>query len=210
MRSYQRVWVSMSSWIKYGCWYYTQGVLGNIPIIAIPYSYMSYLHLFENVREMHTAGLKITLVWVEHRYPAVLNRIWRYFLLLICEEHKNMSRAFSGTVSPYFSFSHCRLSIVEYKTWSASCFDWHFVCFQFADDVRDACATKTANEIPAEGNCRQFSQGASVWAAWGAPFTWFVGLQWKRRRSDSGLFQIRPRGQPPARAFRNVFSLRIN
>ena len=37
-----------------------------------------------------------------------------------------------------------------------------FFVFQFADDVRDAYAKKTADEIPAEGNCRRFSQGASV------------------------------------------------
>ena len=40
------------SWIKYGCRYDTQGILGNIPITMIPYSYMSYLCLFENVREI--------------------------------------------------------------------------------------------------------------------------------------------------------------
>ena len=40
------------SWIKYGSRYDTQGILCNIPIIVIPYSYMSYLRLFENVREM--------------------------------------------------------------------------------------------------------------------------------------------------------------
>ena len=39
----------MYPWIKYGFWYDTQGILGNIPIIVIPHSYMSYLRLFENV-----------------------------------------------------------------------------------------------------------------------------------------------------------------
>ena len=40
------------SWIKYGCRYDTQGILGNIPILVITYSYILYLRIFENVREM--------------------------------------------------------------------------------------------------------------------------------------------------------------
>ena len=44
--------VKMYSWIKYGCRYYTQGILGNIPIIVIMHSYMVYLRLFINIRKM--------------------------------------------------------------------------------------------------------------------------------------------------------------
>ena len=42
----------MYSWIKYRCQYDTQRILGNIPIIVIPYSYMSYLRLFDTVSKM--------------------------------------------------------------------------------------------------------------------------------------------------------------
>ena len=49
------------SWIKYGCQYDTQEVLGNIPIIMIPYSYMSYLRLFENVHRMHNSIVNFTI-----------------------------------------------------------------------------------------------------------------------------------------------------
>ena len=55
---------------------------------------------------------------------------------------------------------------------------------------------KTADEIPVEGNCQRFSQGASVWSAWGGPVPWFIGRKWKRRRVDSGLFRIYPRALP--------------
>ena len=123
------------------------------------------------------------------------------FLILICREHKNMSRAFSGTVSPCCLFSHCWLSIAKYKTWSTSCSDKSFFVFQFADDVRDAYAKKTADEIPVEANCWQFLQGASAWAAWGARFPRFIGRQRKQRRADSGLFRIHPRAPPPAGGF---------
>ena len=34
-----------------------------------------------------------------------------------------------------------------------------FVVVQFADDVRDVYAKKTAEEITAEGNCQQFFRG---------------------------------------------------
>ena len=37
-----------------------------------------------------------------------------------------------------------------------------FLVFQIADDVRNAYVKKTVDEIPVEGNCRQFSQGVSV------------------------------------------------
>ena len=36
--------------------------------------------------------------------------------------------------------------------------NWHFSVFLFDYDVRDAYAKKTADEIPAEGNCRRFLQ----------------------------------------------------
>ena len=81
------------------------------------------------------------------------------FLILICREHKKMSRAFYGTVSPCCLFSQCRSSIAEYKTWLKSFSDWQFLFFQFADYVRDAYAKKTADEIPAEGNCQRFFRG---------------------------------------------------
>ena len=42
----------MYSWIKYGCRYDTQGILGNITIIFVPYSYISCLRLFDNVCEI--------------------------------------------------------------------------------------------------------------------------------------------------------------
>ena len=42
----------MYSWIKYGCQYDTQEILGNINIIVILYSYFPYLNVFENFREM--------------------------------------------------------------------------------------------------------------------------------------------------------------
>ena len=62
---------------------------------------------------------------------------------------------------------------------------------------------KTADEIPVEGNCWRFLQWASVWAAWGAPFPQFLSQQWKRRRADTGLFQIFPRAPPSAGGFPN-------
>ena len=34
-----------------------------------------------------------------------------------------------------------------------------FLVFQIAVDVKNAYAKKTVDEIPVEGNCRQFSQG---------------------------------------------------
>ena len=37
-----------------------------------------------------------------------------------------------------------------------------FAVVQFSDDARDVYTKKAANEIAGEGNCRQFSQGASV------------------------------------------------
>ena len=86
------------------------------------------------------------------------------FLILICREHKNMPRAFFGTVSPCCLLCHCRPSIAEYKTWSKYCFNWQFFYFQFSDDVRDAYAKKTSDEIPSEGNCWQFLQGRHKYA----------------------------------------------
>ena len=51
------------------------------------------------------------------------------FFILICREHKNMSCAFSGTVSPCYLFWHRRPSIAEYKTWLTYCSEWQFFCF---------------------------------------------------------------------------------
>ena len=76
------------------------------------------------------------------------------FFILICREHKNMSCAFSCTVAPCCLFWHCRPSIVEYKTWSTSCSDWQFFCYSVRWWCQGRVRKKTANEIPAEGNCR--------------------------------------------------------
>ena len=54
-----------------------------------------------------------------------------------------MSRAFSGTVSPCFLFSHCRPSIAEYKAWSAFCSDWQFFCFSFCRWCQGCVRKKT-------------------------------------------------------------------
>ena len=45
------------SCMKYRCLYDTQGILGNITITVIPYSYMLYLCLLENFCEMPIADL---------------------------------------------------------------------------------------------------------------------------------------------------------
>ena len=103
-----------------------------------------------------------------------------------------MSRAFPGTVSPYCLLWNFRMSIAEYRTWSTSCSNWQFFCFSVFWWCQRRVRKKTADEIPVEGNCRQFWQGASVWAAWGAPFPRLLGWQWKQRRANSGLFRIHP------------------
>ena len=109
-----------------------------------------------------------------------------------------MPRTFSGTVSPCRLFWYCQLSIAEYKTWSTSCFNWQIFCFSACSWCQGRVRKKTADEIPAEGNCQQFLQGASVWAAWAAPFTQFISPQWKLRRANSGLFRIHPHVPPPS------------
>ena len=85
-------------------------------------------------------------------------------------------------------------------------FDWHLVpagSFFFSLLMMSGTHTKknTADEMPAEGNCQRFLQGASVWAALGAPFTRFIGLQWKLRRADLDLFRICPHSRPPCWRF---------
>ena len=49
--------------------------------------------------------------------------------------------------------------------------DWRFfstgsLLFSRLQMISGMCTQKKANEIPAEGNFRLFSQGASVWATW--------------------------------------------
>ena len=99
--------------------------------------------------------------WVENYSSFSRTRVARStephlagFFIFICREHKNMSCAFSGTVSPCYLFWHRRPSIAEYKTWSTSCSDWQFFCYSVRWWCQGRVRKKTADEIPAEGNCR--------------------------------------------------------
>ena len=103
--------------------------------------------------------VEILFTQVVHMYPALLNRAWRDFFILICREHKNMSCGFFGTVLPWSFFWYCQPSIAKYKTRLTSCSDQQFfncsVFWWYQRRVRK----KTADEIPVEGNCQIFFRG---------------------------------------------------
>ena len=114
------------------------------------------------------SGWKFSLGQVFHTHTAVLNRAWCDVYILICREHKNMPRIFlarchHGVCCWIVNFPMSYIKLDQHLVPTG-----HFFVFHISDDVRNMYAKKTADEIPAEGNCQQFLQGVSVWAAWKA------------------------------------------